>query len=153
MDNVWGNRIVKVYDYGGFEDHHLWKERQDIRVMIGPKTILYTISMMSSEFLKGADAYQPFMDLSSESLTINRKGFKQYFRRFWGRPKDVWDVKSIVEDMIQKFASEQDRDVIVLFENSIDSNGEITDTILDIMFQNSPYGKLNNELILAPNFL
>ncbi|KAF7922085.1 uncharacterized protein EAE98_008296 [Botrytis deweyae] len=182
MDIMWRDRIVKVYDYGGFGDHHLWKKREDVRVVIGPKTILYTISMMSSEFLKDADTCQPFVDLvhfeaackprywtiptcvilfthldefmtSLESLTINRKDFKQYFRRFWGKHKDVWEVKSIVEDNIRKVASQQDRNVIVLFENSIDSKGETTDTVLDFMFQNSPNGRMNNELILAPNCL
>ncbi|TGO57947.1 hypothetical protein BCON_0060g00210 [Botryotinia convoluta] len=179
MDIMWGNRIVKVYDYGGFEDYHIWKEWEDFRVAIGPKAILYTISMLSSEFLKEVDTYQPFIDLvhfeaackprswtiptcvilfthldefvtSLESPTTNRKDFKQYFRRFWGKNKDVWYVKSIVEDKVKKVASEQNRDVIVLFENSLDSKGETTDTVLDIMFQNSPNGKLNNELILAP---
>ncbi|THV51975.1 hypothetical protein BGAL_0093g00190 [Botrytis galanthina] len=177
MDIMWGNRIVKVYDYGGFEDHH--KKWEDVRVAIGPKTILYTISMMSSEFLKDADAYQPFVDLvhfeaacesrywtvpkcvilfthldefmtNLESPTLNRKDFKQYFPRFWGEHKYVWEVKSIVKDRVQKVASEQDRDVTVLFENSLDSKGETTDTVLDIMFKNSPNGKSNNELILAP---
>ncbi|TGO14489.1 hypothetical protein BTUL_0052g00270 [Botrytis tulipae] len=179
MDIMWGNKIVKVYDYGGFEDYQIWKKREDIRVAVGPKTILYTISMMSSEFLKDANTYQPFMDLvhfeaafkprywtiptcvilfihldefvtSLESLTSNQKDFKQYFLRFWGKHKDVWDVKSVVEDRVKKVASQQNRDVIVLFENSLDSNGETTDTVLDIMFQNSPNGELNNELILAP---
>lgn len=35
MDIMWGNKIVKVYDYGGFEDHH--KKWEDVRVAIGPK--------------------------------------------------------------------------------------------------------------------
>ncbi|KAF7929748.1 hypothetical protein EAE99_004652 [Botrytis elliptica] len=177
MDITWGNTIVKVYDYGGFEDYH--KKWEDVRVAIGPKTILYTISMMSSEFLKDVGTYQPFVDLvhfeaackprhwtvptcvilfthidefvaSIESPTTNRENFKLFFRRMWVEEKDVWWVKSSVEQRVKKVASQQNRDVIVLFENSLKSKGETTDTVLDIMFQNSPNGNLNNELILAP---
>lgn len=100
--------------------------------------------MMSSEFLKDADAYQPFVNLvhfeaackprswtipkcvilfthldefmtNLESPTLNRKDFKQYFPRFWGEHNHVWEVKSIVKDRVRKVASEQDRDVIVFF--------------------------------------
>ncbi|KAF7943634.1 uncharacterized protein EAE97_005705 [Botrytis byssoidea] len=173
MDIMWRIKIVKVYDYGGFEDHH--KKWEDFRVAIGPETILYTISMMSSEFLKDADTYQPFVDLiyfeaackprywtipkcvilfthldefmtNLESRKLNRNDFKEYFWLIGGGHKDIWEVKSIVKDKVQEVASEQGRDVIVLFENSLDSKGETTDTVLNIMFQNS----WNNELILAP---
>ncbi|TGO36003.1 hypothetical protein BHYA_0138g00160 [Botrytis hyacinthi] len=177
MDIMWENRIVKVYDYGGFEDCH--KKWEDVRVAIGPKTIYYTISMMSSGFLKDADTFQPFADFvhfeaackprywtipkcvilfthldefmtNLESPTLNRKDVKQYFPRFWGKHKDLWDVKSIVEDRVQKVASQQNRDVIDLFANP---NRETIDTVLNIIFQNSPNGKLNNELIIAPDCL
>ncbi|KAF7900085.1 hypothetical protein EAF00_004421 [Botryotinia globosa] len=106
MEIVWRNKIVKVYDYGGFEDRH--KKWGDFRVAIGPETILYTISMMSSEFLKDPDTCQPFVDLvhfeaackprywttprcvilfthldefmtNLESRKLNRNDFKEYF--------------------------------------------------------------------------
>lgn len=39
------------------------KNGEHVRVAIGPKIILCTISMMGSEFLNDVDTYQPFLDL------------------------------------------------------------------------------------------
>ncbi|TEY71418.1 hypothetical protein BOTCAL_0093g00120 [Botryotinia calthae] len=178
MDIMWGNRIVKIYNYGGFKNHH--QKWEHVRMAIGPKTILYTISMLSSEFLKDVDTYQPFLDLvhfqaacetrnwtiptcvilfthldelmtSSESLTTIREAFKQYFPRFWSKYGDTEHIKSAVEHKVMEVARKQNRVVVVvLFENSLDSKGETTETVMDILFKNSPNGKWNNELILAP---
>lgn len=147
---------------------------------IGPKTILYTISMLSSEFLKDVDTYQPFLDLvrfqaaceprnwtvptcvilfthldefmtSFESLKTIRKEFKQCFPRFRSKYKDTGYIKSAVEHKVMEIARKQNRVVVVvLFENSFDSKEESTETVLDILFKNSPNGKWNSELILAP---
>lgn len=84
---------------------------------------------------------------SSESLTTIQKKFKQYF---WSKYKDTGYVKSAVEHKVMEVARKQNRVIVVLFENSLDSKGETTEMILDILFKNSPNGKWNNELILAP---